>query len=225
MRTISHNSFDKLHQYTTIPDLQVCPVCVEEGFARHLAANELTDAVGEFDKLMNSGEECIMPHDWVASWRKGTLPPETLPTDDAYSLFCHHDKPWKGKRISVSLDAVTLLWTIMGNFPVFGPNEPECDECRAAAEDSEEARQQWSEAIGRQKRIRQQLDVKPAPFGIDHYVLPSRFHQKWATWLKRPGPKPDLEMDLCNHGLIDFDPMLESVHFLTEAGWEMLCDK
>jgi ubiquitin carboxyl-terminal hydrolase 48 len=217
VRSISHEAFDKLQQYSSIPDLQICPICVDEGFARRLAASQLTDAVGAFDRL-NHGGGYAMPRKWVAEWRKGTLPSGALPTDDDYTLFCEHEKANDGKRVSVSPAAVLLLQSVLGDFAVFEENEPMCEACRAGAAVDQEAR--WAVM---QKRLKQQLDVKPAPFGVNHYVLPMRFHEAWLEWLRNSGCKPELEMDLCEHGLIDFDPMIERVHYLTEGGWKMLC--
>jgi len=222
---ISLAAFDKLQQYGTIPDLQVCPVCVEEEFVRKIAASRLIDAVGIFDEL-NKGGGCAMSTDWVTQWKNGKLPEGKLPTANEYTIFCEHNKPWKEKRwVPVSLEAVTLIRSIVGEFPVFQADEPDCEECTAAAEGDQEARAEWEATTKTQKRIKGQCNLKPVAFGLEYCVVPKRFSQAWTKWLSEFGPRPELEMDLCEHGLIDFDPMMETVDYLTELGWRLLCEK
>ena len=166
-----------------------------------------------------------MPKQWITDWRRGTLPDGILPTDDYYTLFCEHDKPWEGARMPVSPEAVAMLRSIVGDFAVFAENEPTCIKCLASNADSQAAKKEWTEAIKVHKRIKQQeLDKRPAPFGVDHYVLPQRFHNAWVDWVANSGPLPEFRMDFCPHGMIDFDPMMEDVHYLTDAGWKMLCE-
>ena len=222
-RSISHDSFDRLQQYSCIPDLKVCPVCVEAGFARRLAANQVDSVKRAVD--LNQEEGIVMPQKWVTEWKKGTLSPGALPTDAEYSLFCHHDKPGTGRRVLVSANDLEMIMSVVGEFRVFDNTEPMCDECEMVAAKDWEVHEQWIAATKSQRKILKQLDVQPAPFGVDHYVLPLRFYERWQEWMRSPGSIPEYETDFCEHGMIDFDPMMEKVHYLTEIGWKLLCEE
>ena len=222
---MSKDAFDKLQQYGNLPEVEVCPVCVEAEFTTRLARAQLTDAVTTFDEL-NRGDEYIMPKQWVDDWKKGALPDGVLPTSSEYTLFCQHDQPWgERKGMPVSPEAVALLRSVVGDFPAFLKDDELCRECQSNEEEDNEARKDWAKAAKMEKRIKSQLDCKPAPFGVDHYVLPETFVEAWLNYLVNPQPKPELHMVFCEHGLIDFDPMVEKVHYLTEAGWKLLCEQ
>ena len=78
----------------------------------------------------------------------------------------------------------------------------------------------WKEEVKDERVIRKHLDVYPPPFGIDFWILPHDFWVDWERWMKRNGAKAVLDMGLCEHGGLTWDPMMELPHYVTERGWE-----
>lgn len=241
-RTISAVAHDKLSSYITLPEIDVCPVCVEEGFAARLSKAEQQSVLETFDELNTvaeveeAGEEerWCLPKTWLAQWRSGKITPQTLPTHPSYTLFCPHDAPLPSPSIPpftlITSSALSVLRSIFGPFPSFHPGTPPCPECSIDANQDAESLIQWKTDVKLDKSIKRHLDPRPPAFGLDYYVLPKEFIKKWETYMKTPGgQKPELDMGLgqgeCEHGLLDWDPQMEKARVISEVGWRMLCQK
>lgn len=224
VRSISAEAYDKLRSYSEIPDLQVCPVCVEQGFVQRAALSNRTDQVAEFDRL-NITDDYAIPKKWIDEWRRGTLPDGVLPTDKQYTIACEHGKRWQGKVSLVSTESLVLLQSVVGGFHAFESNEPECTDCLAAFEGDAIARDEWLMEVKTDKGIRKHLNPSPVVFGDHYYMLPDRFRRTWLDYIQQPGPRPELAMDLCPHGQLDVDPIMEKTVYLSRVGWEMLVEK
>ncbi|KAE8539220.1 hypothetical protein D1P53_004316 [Cryptococcus gattii VGV] len=241
-RTISAVAHDKLSSYITLPEIDVCPVCVEEGFAARLSMAEQQSALETFDELNavaeveEAGEEerWCLPKTWLAHWQSGKLIPQTLPTHPSYTLFCPHDAPLPSPSIPpftlITSSALSLLRSIFGPFPSFQPGTPPCPKCSIDANQDAKSLIQWKTDVKLDKSIKRHLDPRPPAFGLDYYVLPKEFIEKWETYMKTPGgQKPELDMGLgrgeCEHGLLDWDPQMEKPRVISEIGWRMLCQK
>lgn len=241
-RTISAVAHDKLSSYITLPKIDVCPVCVEKGFAARLSTAEQQSALETFDALNTvaeieeAGEEerWCLPKTWLAHWRSGKLTRQTLPTHPSYTLFCPHDAPLPSSSTPpvtlITSSALSLLHSIFGPFPSYQPGTPPCPECSIDANQDAESLIQWKTDVKLDKSIKRHLDPRPPAFGLDYYVLPKQFIEKWETYMKTPGgQKPELDMGLgrggCEHGLLDWDPQMEKPRVISEIGWRMLCQK
>ena len=222
-RYISAEAFDKIAAYNpgmVLPDLAVCPVCVEEEFTKRVAWSNHGDAVAEFDRIDTSGQY-VVSRKWIEDWRKHRA--EGTPTT---KLYCHHDSRWdRGvKTMTISDEAVALLRSVVGDFDVFLPDEPQCALCAEAMEEDEKLEEDRAALISVEKPLRKQMDVKPAPYGVDYYLLQDGFVDEWTRWL-RDGDRPTkLDMELCEHGRMDWDPMMKVPHFISADGWKSLLE-
>lgn len=242
IRTISALAHDKLLLYTSLPEIDVCLICVAEGFVARSSITEQQSALEAFDELNakaeleEGGEEerWCLPKTWLIHWRTGKLPPQTLPTHSSYTLLCPHNAPLPSSSAPpvtfITSSALSLLHSIFGSFPSFQPGTPPCPECSFEADQNAESLAQWKTDVKLDKSIKRHLDPRPPAFGLDYYVLPKEFIEKWEVYMKTPaGEKPELDMGLgrgrCEHGLLDWDPQMEKQRVISEIGWEMLCQK
>ncbi|OXG77311.1 ubiquitin carboxyl-terminal hydrolase 48 [Cryptococcus neoformans var. grubii Br795] len=241
-RTISALAHDKLSSYTSLPEIDVCTICVAEGFVERLSITERQSTLGTFDELnaqaeleeVDEGERWCLPKTWLVHWRTGKLPPQTLPTHPSYTLLCPHIAPLPPSSAPpvtlITSSALSLLHSIFGSFPSFQPGTPPCPECSFGADQDAESLAQWKTDVKLDKSIKRHLDPRPPAFGLDYYVLPKEFIEKWEVYMKTPGgEKPELDMGLgrgrCEHGMLDWDPQMEKTRVINEIGWGMLCQK
>jgi ubiquitin carboxyl-terminal hydrolase 48 len=226
IKLISRTAFNKLSEYSTLTEMDVCPTCVEERFTSHTRKATHEEQVAEFDTLNDGSNGYVLPNAWLKAWRSGKLPTtDTSPTDTTYTLFCEHGKPGadiKG-RVCISGDGLVLLRSIFGDFEAFETDAAACDQCAERAEASVQDRLAWAEAVRAERPIhRQQMNIFQV-FDVKNYLLPKTFAEDWPKYLKNPTPRPTLDIERCPHGLLDFNPQLEPANYLTQSGWLDLC--
>ncbi|WVQ80125.1 hypothetical protein IAT38_002226 [Cryptococcus sp. DSM 104549] len=232
-RTLSLLAFEKLNDYTPIPQLNICPTCVETGFHARLDSAQRISAVETFTSLNSDpdgdGDEptWLLPKAWLNAWRSGKLPPGALPTSPDFTLFCEHGEPAPRSPawVAVTPSALALLQSVVGDFQAFEQSAQACHICDAGAQADAGAEAQWRLDVRVDKAIKRHLDPRPPAFGIDYYVLPKAFIEEWEAYIRAPGEQPHLDMGLCEHGLLDFDPQMEKPRVISKLGWDMLCEK
>ncbi|KAL7425154.1 hypothetical protein Q5752_000842 [Cryptotrichosporon argae] len=227
-RLISREAFDRLGILAPLPDIEVCSTCVQDLFALHVAKKEHSELVSTFENLNQTCDNsrwCI-PRSWIKEWRGGLLAPGVDPTHQAYSILCEHSQPWDGKHEVITDDALAHLQSLFGDFFVFTEDTPRCAICAAAQAQSKEDNREREELLKRERPIsRNQRNISHA-FGMTNYLLPASFTEVWEVWLNKDytGERPKLEMNLCEHGLLDVDVGLDKGTYLTSTGWMQLCE-
>lgn len=212
-------------QPATFPDLDICHVCVREEFERLVGNNQRAEYLDAFKRANEGGGKYLLPRSWLMAWRKGTLGPLVSPADPEYSLFCDHENPFpEGKKTEgISEEAVMLLRSILGDFPVFEDGAQPCEECSAVHAVSQVERASWQAQVKPEEKLLKQHHNQTHVFGLVNYILPRGFFEKWKKYLSEPVERPTLELELCPHGLLDFDPAMDKTDYLTGAGWKELC--
>ncbi|KAK8864690.1 hypothetical protein IAR55_001942 [Kwoniella newhampshirensis] len=231
-RLVSEKAIDILISYASIPNLDICPKCVEDAFQQRLHQKRVDEQVTTFDSfdaiLDPSGGEWIVPKLWLTRWKSGSLPTITVPTDTEYTLFCEHGKPipnYAKLGTSISGEALGYLRSIIGDFDAFQADTVACEICLKDVLVDLDAEAAWRIDIKADKLIKRGLNPKPAAFDIDYFALSKRFVVQWHDYMKNPGPKPDLDMAFCEHGMLDYDPQMEKPDILEQSKWDMLCEK
>lgn len=212
-------------QPATFPDLDICHVCVREEFERLVGNNQRAEYLDAFKRANEGGGKYLLPRAWLVAWRKGTLDPLVPPTDPEFSLFCEHDNsfPAGKKTEGISEEAVMLLRSILGDFPVFEDGAQPCEECSAVHAVSQVERASWQARVKPEEKLLKQHHNQTHVFGLVNYILPRGFFEKWKKYLSEPVERPTLELELCPHGLLDFDPAMDKADYLSGAGWQELC--
>jgi ubiquitin carboxyl-terminal hydrolase 48 len=221
-RLISDDALSRLKLHMEIPILDICELCIEDGFAKHLVTSSHGEQLAEFEMANDTGGEYAISKIWLSKWKKGEIK-DTSPIEEEYSILCEHDSPWDGPREMISAEAVGLLRSIFGDFTVYMEDEPRCAECTESFKEAKEAEKAWAAAVKVEKAIRKQRVDQFIVIDSTNYVLPPRFLASWQEYLKEYAPRPALKHDLCRHGMLDLDPEKDEVHFLTEEGWKLLC--
>lgn len=222
---ISASALDKLLSYAQVPEIDICIICVEEEFHRQVEGASLGNQRQRFDEL-NVGGGYFLPKKWLDEWRKGTLPPGTLPNDEEYTLYCEHDLPWRGAEVSVSPKAVDFLRSIVGHFDAYREDEPKCPQCTDARSAEQEAAKVKKKETALDRRLAADyLDTKSLMFNTQYFYLPQRFVEEWKDYRAGNGGVPNLSMDLCEHELLDVDLKRDKFHHITAEGWKILDQK
>ena len=225
LKLISRAAFNELSNYAELTEMDICDTCVKEGFASRVEQASHAEKVATFDEFNNGSNGYVLPKAWLKEWRAGRLPPDTPPTADKYTLFCEHGNPAvspKNARECISGDGLVYLKSIFGDFDAFATDAEACELCMEGAQASEQERSTWASTVKPEKQLQKQLDQFQV-IGSTHYLLPATFAAKWTEYLKRPGARPELEMEFCPHHGLDFDPQLDKATYISEAGWHSLC--
>lgn len=227
VRLISKEAFTKLKEYSSgMPEVDVCEVCVASKFATVMSKRTHAQQVELYDNL-NVGNGYYLPKEWVKRWRSNNLdPPDALPTHEDYTLFCEHGQPSSSRRREeVSAESLAVLQSILGEFDAFGDDVPECTACAEDKEKNAARRATWTVEVKADRQISKQHRNMTLILGATNYLLPKGFTESWDDYMKDPGaPRPTLQLELCPHGLLDFDPQMEKADYLTESGWHSLCE-
>jgi hypothetical protein len=229
-RLISAAAFDKLQQYSNpLPEIQVCRVCIEEEYNRRTAFIDRDEQIATFNAL-NEGERIhVIPKSWLARWKAKTpLPDLGLPTDEACTLWCTHGNRYDTtqKTILLTPGALSLLHSVVGDFPTFTSNEGLCVECAEADADKTEQTKQWESDVKEERKIWRLINPQPA-FEMDYYVLPRGFCEAAKQWRDGLGEKAILGNGRCGCGAggVDYDPGREGVDWVGEVGWKLIQEK
>ena len=118
-----------------------------------------------------------------------------------------------------------MIRSIFGDFPAFAYTDPVCDICSTHAADTQEARDAWTAEVKVDRSIKKQVDQPGLALNTDHFVIPHEFYAAWNLYLDKPSPSPELYITLCKHDKLDFDPGLDPMHYVTEAGWSLIGQK
>lgn len=239
VKLVSRAAFERIKQYNPdIPDIDVCASCVEAEHARITRKADKAEQLKTFKDLNNvpRGEsDCLISEAWLREWRKkdGISVP---PTDPEYSLLCEHGRLWvpnMGRVAKVAPGAVAMLQSIYGHFPTYTASDPQCDECAAEVAQKKSDRDDrraraadWRARTAAEKKLlRNHMNITQA-LETDNYLIPRKFFAAWDAYLRgKSSEEPEsLDMELCPHGLLDFDPQMEDANYLTEAGWRELCE-
>ncbi|WVN87735.1 uncharacterized protein L203_102930 [Cryptococcus depauperatus CBS 7841] len=228
--TISWNAHEKLTQYFDPPEIDICRICIEKGFMVRLDKARRQAVLARFNELnsLEEADQWCLPKLWLSHWRNGKLPPDALPISEDYTLLCPHNEPspkmpaWT----TVNSQALAFLQSIFGPFPSIQSTYIACPTCSQDADADIQKIKDWKSDVKIDRLIKRNLDPSPPAFGIDYYVLPETFLKAWGRYTKAPGEKrPSLQMNLCQHGLLDFDPQMEKPRIINEAGWKLICQK
>lgn len=197
---------------------------------RRTQQSNRTEQVKAFDELniLSGVNDCLMSKGWLRAWR-GKNSIDSPPTDPDYDLRCEHERlyvPNMNTVVKVAPEAVALLQSIFGDFPVFTENDPQCDECAVSDAQKQSDYDDWrAQSAAEKKLAKNQLNVTQV-LDTDNYLLPKRFFAEWEAYLRGKGAeRPEgLAMEYCPHRLLDFDPQMEHSNYITEAGWHELCN-
>jgi ubiquitin carboxyl-terminal hydrolase 48 len=209
--------------------LDICPKCVADGFKGHEEKTTHVEQVATFDALKGVDDTHCVPADWLRVWRSGKLAAGTLPTEEQFSLYCEHGGPSVNNkqiknRATITAEQLTLLRSIVGEFDAFEIDAENCPTCSTDTDNYKQDRKAWLAARKVDKNLfKTQLD-RFAIFNETNYLLPKTFVDQWEEYLENPGPQPQLKMELCPHGLLDLDPQMDEATYITEPGWEKLCE-
>jgi hypothetical protein len=229
-RLISRAAYTLLSGFTTSPDLDICVPCIDRDFTARISALDRQEQVAQFDALeddRHADDAYLVPKSWINLWRRDALKPGVTPTHQDHTLFCEHDRPIENratKVVAISPAQFMLLRSAIGDFTASKAGEPLCEQCEEAASKESVDAEQWRTEIKRDKPIKRQFNLQPHAYGIDYYALPPKFANQWQRWFTEPGPRPTFDAYLCEHGRIDFDPMMERTANLTEAGWQAFAE-
>lgn len=236
VRLISDTAFimlKKLHveKGKLFPDLDICRECVSVEYqTRHARATRL-DQVAQFQDFNQDVAWCdnpyILSQAWLKAWLGDKLPAGSSPAIGDYSVFCEHGKPgaWVDLKVCrVTPAALTVLQSAVGEFTVFQEKDELCSTCQIQTQQEDDSNSAWRIDVKDEKQISKTSRNVWHVFKTTNYVLPRSFAQVWNDFLQRPGPRPEkLDPELCQHGLLDFDPSLDEATYLNEAGWVRLC--
>ncbi len=226
-RLISSEAFELLSD--RLQRMDICERCVEDGFNIRMSELEMYDHIKTFEELNEDLEDgYALPQKWLDLWRKGDLPQGVLPTSEQYSIICQHHQPWHGTRKCevVSPEALALLQSIFGEFEVHKADVPQCERCGNEQAIDVESYTDWEECKKLLKAIKNHHIDQFHVFDVENIVIPRSFWDTYQEYVKDASiGKPVLSDERCTHGLIDYDPRLDRVRFVSSPGWEMLCDK
>jgi len=222
LRGISQEAYDRLTCHTSLKQLDVCRICVEEEFLRQSHISNRANTIRNFDRANQGGHQWIISSNWLKAWKNADV--EGLPTDERWSILCEHGKPGGG-RAMISGQALAFLRSLVGDFDSWTEEEALCVAC-TAAEEVKKAMQQ-----GRKMQVKDCLPIRKAfsprsqMFDVDYYAFPPAVYERFLDWCSEPGPDPDLNIKLCEHNGINFDPFKELPKYLDEKHWRLYCDK
>ncbi|WVQ99731.1 hypothetical protein IAU59_006873 [Kwoniella sp. CBS 9459] len=231
-RLISEEAFDKISLLTSQSSLDICPICVEEGFKLHIADNELQSRIDTFDSLNQGEQNWVIPSVWLDQWKKGGLSPDDSPNSEEYTLYCEHGersmapsaRSKRRKTITITDEALMLLRSIFGDFKAYRIDDSTCLACLKADEVDVDAREAKQADIAAFKRIKKHVPDPAVAFGLGYYGLPSGFVEEMDDYITGRSPlRPVLRLT-CDHGGLDYDPEKDKVLLVTERGWTALCE-
>ncbi|OCF31948.1 hypothetical protein I316_06331 [Kwoniella heveanensis BCC8398] len=231
-RLISEQAFDTIALLNNLPDMEICPVCVEEEFKACVANNELQSRLDTFNTLNEGEGKWIIPAAWLDRWESGDLVLDTLPTNEEYTLHCEHGERAvqaayhrdRRKTATMTDEALMLLRSIFGDFPVLKTDQPFCYVCQKADEVDVDAREARKADIAVHRRIKKGIQRSAQAYYSDYYSLPSRFVEDVDEYIAgRRSERPQLRL-LCEHGELDYDPEKDDVYLLTSSSWDALCE-
>nr|XP_019046681.1 hypothetical protein I302_05431 [Kwoniella bestiolae CBS 10118]OCF25611.1 hypothetical protein I302_05431 [Kwoniella bestiolae CBS 10118] len=229
-RLISEKAFDQIQLLNEVSALQICSVCVEERYSQEKAGSSRKEQVSTFDEVNEGDGEYVISKIWLDKWRAAEPTSGQSPTDIEYGLICEHGgravipkNQLKSRTCLISAEALAILKSIVGDFPLIEVNQEECEECLSLGEANSEIRKQRSEETKLDRQIRRLVNKDKSPaYGLDYYALSTDFVRNWDRFLQGKGEKPELDMGLCEHGLLDYDPQMEKPDIMDGNGWKML---
>lgn len=176
-------------------------------------------------------QEYMISKKWIDLWRKGDVG-NMSPSDAPFSLFCQHGNRWDKdhKSIRITGEALMLLRSIFGDFDTYTDEEPMCGQCAEDFAGDEEA----LIAFNRQRKEEQGLMRKwvktpnqPVVFNEEFHLLPNEWWDGWHAWSNGGGtvPRPILEMGICEHEKLNWDPTTEPARYTSKAGWREITSR
>ncbi|WRT66676.1 uncharacterized protein IL334_003636 [Kwoniella shivajii] len=229
---ISEEAFEQIRLLNECPRLEVCAVCVEAGYQRLSAQSDLKALTLSFDEA-NVGEgEYVISKPWLDQWRGGNLRHGILPTDEGFTLFCEHGNKaiipkhqLKATCSLISAEALGILKSIVGEFEAYEHDEEDCDMCNSMLSANDEIKKARYEETKIDRTIKRTYLNSGIGFGLNYYALSLDFVEKWKKYIQGVVEKPELNLGLCEHGLLDYNPQMEQPPVLDERGWRMLTEK
>lgn len=189
----------------------------------------ITDREDQLESFRNFNAEgnpiWMISTAWLKVWKSGKIKPGVLPTDEKYDILCEHGIPTHREATYITEDALLILRTAVGDFKSWHRDTPHCEECSERENLDQIAEAEWRSLLTEYKPIRRDLESTAHSFDTDYYAVPFEVYRRFQEWYRFPGPVPDLKIGLCEHGGIDFDPMLEHPKYLSEIGWRAFCEK
>ncbi|WWC89000.1 uncharacterized protein L201_003917 [Kwoniella dendrophila CBS 6074] len=234
VKLISEEAFEQIQLLNECPQLDICSMCVEDGFKNEIHQSDLQDQISAFDDANDGEGEYVISKVWLDQWRDGSLPPDITPSHEAFTLSCEHGnrsivpkQQLKKKCSYITAEALAILKSIVGDFEAIDKNQEECEDCQALTGVNEEIRKARLDETKIDRQIKRQLNPKSneLAFGMDYYALSRRCVEEWEQYIKGERDRPELEMGLCQHGLLDYDPQMERPPILNSNGWNQLVTK
>ncbi len=208
------------------PELDICIQCVRDEYKRNEGDTRNAELVRAFNSANENRGPYLLPKEWLNAWTKNKISPTGGPTDPEFSLYCEHGEPFVGgkKCEYASEEAILVLRSVLGEFPVFSEDAVQCEECSAAQKVSEAEFAAWVAKVKVEDKLYKNHRNQSHVFGPENYLLPRSFFEQWEEYLSEPMERrPTLQLDLCEHGLLDFDPGLDKAEYIDKNGWEKLC--
>ena len=224
-RLVSTAAYQRLCPDQEVYD--VCPMCVATLFVERQQGNERADTVAIFDELNDGPGNRLLPQKWLIEWKAAPGSTTLKPDDPAYGVCCAHGKRFKtiNKAVTVTAETVGYLSGLLGKFSAPAEDSAPCEECSNVQADVFLASKARRDEVALDRRLLKIVDEKPFVLGVDFYVIPVDFYDAWVAYVKGSGAMPKLEIKLCPHGGIDYDPAIEDVKRITDSGWKQLCSK
>ena len=217
--SISSEAHARLAILTKVPKLDICLDCVQTEWQLRRRKNDHQEQIENFDAELGDGRYLISSK-WLTSWRDSRS--KGLPTDP---MFCEHGKRWDGgvKSIAISDGALAVLRSVVGEFPVFEEGELPCLDCSEVAKIEAMADKEHLDMLKKEAAVRRKVDQPfPPPFKMEFFVLPDSFYSAWEDWSKRGGDRPTLDMGICEHNKLDWDPRMIRSHWVDQTGWRSI---
>jgi hypothetical protein len=149
-----------------------------------------------------------------------------LPTHPEHTLFCDHGARFENDpktQVTVSAASLALIQSVLGDFPAFKADEPICATCAKSRAGNEDALEQWQAQVKDERVIGKAVRAHSAMvFGQEFWALPKTWWKAWEKWCRNPlpeGKRVELDMGVCEHGGLNWDPMMEWPKWVDEGGW------
>ena len=181
-----------------------------------------------FDQLNVQPQPYIIPKAWYTSWRKDPIPPSKRPDDQIYNMFCEHGNRFEvdpKSQIPISSESLAVLHSVFGDFKTLKSDSDVCAICEVERAGDVQALKVWEDQVKAERAIGKAIKGSSATlvFGMDFFAIPGSFYNAWQTWTRNPlpqGGKVELDMGLCEHGGLEWDPMMEWPKWVDEKGWK-----
>ncbi|WWC69883.1 uncharacterized protein I206_103826 [Kwoniella pini CBS 10737] len=231
---ISEEAFDQIQLINECPQHEICSVCIETEYTSRQTQNGQDERTEAFEQANQEGEpEYVISKIWYDEWKQGNLPAHVLPTSEGFSLYCEHGdrriipkNHLKKTCMIISAEALAILKSIIGEFQVFRMDQEDCDRCSSVTHVTAEIRRARIAESRTDRQVKNRhLNPKPPAFCLDYFALSPAFVEEWEKYMKGDRDQPEMHVEICPHGGLDWDPQMEPRPIVDENGWDLLVAK